>query len=292
MSRVHIIAEAGVNHNGDVDTALRLIDAAKAAGADSVKFQIINPEGLYLPRILTNGNYEDNPAISARRQTMLSDDDYRRLAAYCREQAIGFSASVFDRQGLDLLDELEVPYFKVASTDLDNVAFVREVAERGRRVVLSTGMSTMPEIERTVEAVRATGNRDLVLLHCVSVYPADLSIMRLAFIDELRALGYPVGLSDHTQSSIAAAIGVAKGISVLEKHYTLDRAQDGFDHANSLDPAEFERYVGDVRDAEAALDPEMPKVGDAEATTAQRAGARSTQRATSRQGPSSRASTL
>lgn len=272
MSRVHVIAEAGNNHNGDAGTATELIGVAAEAGADSVKFQIIYPEGLYLPAFPRNGGYEENEVIAARRKFMLSDDDYRRLAAHAAERRIAFSASVFDRQGLDLLDSLDPAYLKVASCDLNNVAFVREVAERGRRVVLSTGMSTLEEVEKSVEAALSTGNEDLVLLHCVSVYPATLEQMRLSFIDELReAFGLPVGLSDHTPTSTAAAMAVARGATWLEKHFTLDKTQEGFDHAYALEPGELSAYVADVRAAEAALSIEGEKVGPDERTVMERA---------------------
>ena len=272
MSGVHVIAEAGNNHNGDPGTARELIGVAADAGADSVKFQVIYPEGLYLPAFPRNGGYEENEVIAARRRFMLSDDDYRALAAEAEQRGVAFSASVFDRQGLDLLDSLDPAYLKVASCDLNNVAFVREVAERGRMVVLSTGMSTLEEVKRTVDAALSTGNEQLVLLHCVSVYPATLEQMRLSFIDELRdTFGLPVGLSDHTPTSTAAAMAVARGATWLEKHYTLDKSQEGFDHAYALEPGELAAYVADVRAAEAALATEGEKVGADERSVMERA---------------------
>lgn len=262
MSAIHVIAEAGTNHNGDVATGKELVAAAAAAGADSVKFQIIHPEELYLP---------DNPAVEARRKTMLADDDWRELAAAAEAAGLGFSASVFGTTGLDLLDELDPPYLKIASTDLNNTRFVREVAERGRRVILSTGMSTIDEVERGVAAVAEAGNEDLVLLHCVSVYPVTLARMRLWFIDELKRFGYPVGLSDHTESNEAAAVAVAKGCTWFEKHLTLDRSSEGFDHAYATEPAQFAAYVAAIREAEEALDPTVEKLGPDERATAERA---------------------
>lgn len=272
MSAVHVIAEAGNNHNGDARTARELIGVAADAGADSVKFQVIYPEGLYLPAFPRNGGYEENEVIAARRRFMLSDDDYRSLASEAADRGLAFSASVFDRQGLDLLDSLDPAYLKVASCDLNNVAFVREVAERGRPLVLSTGMSTLEEVKRTVDAALGTGNEQLVLLHCVSVYPATLEQMRLSFVDELRdAFGLPVGLSDHTPGSTAAAMALAKGATWLEKHYTLDKTQEGFDHAYALEPGELAAYVADVRAAETALAVEGEKVGADERTVMERA---------------------
>lgn len=272
MTRVHVIAEAGNNHNGDPKTAEQLVAAAADAGADSVKFQIIYPEGLYLPAFPRDGGYAENEVIAARRRFMLSDDDYRELARQAVDRGLAFSASVFDRQSLDLLDSLDPAYVKVASCDLNNVAFVREVAERGRKVVLSTGMSTLEEVKHTVDAALATGNADIALLHCVSVYPATLAEMHLSFIDELRrTFDLPVGLSDHTPTSTAAAMALARGATWLEKHFTLDRTQEGFDHAYALEPGDLETFVNDVRAADAALSDATPKLSGGERAVMERA---------------------
>ena len=269
---VHVIAEAGTNHNGDLATGEQLVEVAASSGADSVKFQVIYPEGLYLPAFPENGGYRPNEVIEARRKGMLSDDGYRRLAELARTRGVPLSASVFDTQGLNLLEELDPPYVKLASVDLNNVSFVREVAERSRKVILSTGMSTLDEIEKSVEAFVATGNRDLVLMHCVSVYPVGLADMNLGFIDVLRErFGLPVGLSDHTESSLAAAIAVAKGVTWIEKHFTLDRESEGFDHAYAMEPEMLAAYIADIRDSEAAVAPSAQKVGAAEQTTRERA---------------------
>src|SRR5690606_19626722 len=146
----HIIAEAGTNHNGDPAKAKELIDLAHRAGADSVKFQIINPWSLYLPGTYSYGHYDINKVIEIRQSTVLSDDTYRDLAAYSRQQGIPFSASVFDEPGLDLLCSLDPPYIKIASCDLNNIRFLRKVVERGKKVVLSTGMSSLQDIEKTL----------------------------------------------------------------------------------------------------------------------------------------------
>ncbi len=263
---IHVIAEAGTNHNGRRETAERLIDVALKARADSVKFQIIYPEGLYLPRVFVGGQYVDNDVYHNRAASMLTDDDYRCLASYCKARGIGFSASVFDERGIALLDELDVSYFKIASCDLNNSGLLRAVAERQRRVVLSTGMATLGEIERAVTDVFSTGNADLVLMHCVSVYPAPIESMNLAFIDTLQtAFGLPVGLSDHTESSLAAAIAVSKGVSWIEKHFTLDRSSRGFDHAYAMEPEPLRQYVSDIRACEMACHLQAQRVKEAEA---------------------------
>lgn len=268
---MHVIAEAGNNHNGDVATARRLIDVAAEAGADSVKFQVIHPEGLYLAQFPTADGYRDNEVIAQRRRHMLSHAEYAELARHCRDRGIGFSASVFDTDGVALLDDLDADYIKLASCDLDNLRLVRAVAGTGRKVVLSTGMATPEEVERTLETLTGSGHRDLVLLHCVSVYPAALEQMNLRFIEWLAATGFPVGLSDHTATPAAATIALALGATWFEKHFTLDRTQEGFDHAYAREPEELAEYVATLHAAEQALTPAAEKVGPQEREVAGRA---------------------
>lgn len=268
---MHLIAEAGNNHNGDVETGLELVEVAHRAGADSVKFQIIHPEQLYLPEIPTENGYAENEVIAARRRHQLSADDYRRLAARCGELGIAFSASVFDTDGIALLDELDVEYMKIASCDLDNLRLIRAAAATGRRVVLSTGMATLAEVERSVEALEAEGEVDLVLLHCVSVYPAPLERMNVRFIERLAEFGYACGLSDHTDGTTAATMALALGASWFEKHFTLDRDQEGFDHAYAREPEELAAYARELHAAQQALAEPERKVGEDEAGVAERA---------------------
>lgn len=270
--KVHIIAEAGTNHNGNLETAKKLAEVAAAAQADSVKFQIIYPEGLYLPKFYQSGNYLDNEVYALRLQGMLTDDCYRALAVFCREQGLPFSASVFDQRGIDLVDELKAPYIKIASCDLNNSALLIKAAETGRTLIISTGMATLGEIERAVADIFATGNRDLVLMHCVSIYPCPLERMNLGFIDVLKvAFGLPVGLSDHTENSLAAAIAVSKGVEWIEKHITLDRTSKGFDHAYAMEPESFSRYVVDIKDSLKACSKPEKKVMGVEAEVKTRA---------------------
>jgi N,N'-diacetyllegionaminate synthase len=258
---VHIIAEAGTNHGGDLATAKQLVDAARASESDSVKFQIIYPEGLYLPRFFRDGTYVDNEVFAQRAASMLADDEYRELADYCRTLGIEFTATVFDKRGIALVDELGVAYIKTASCDLNNSRHLVACAETGRRVVISTGMASLGEIERAVADVLATGNSDLVLMHCVSVYPCRLEDMNLGFLSTLKSeFGLPVGLSDHTESSLAAAIAVSMGATWVEKHFTLDRSAVGFDHSYAMEPQGLRSYVSDVRSAEAACAPRADKL--------------------------------
>lgn len=269
---VHIIAEAGNNHGSKIDVARQLVDIARESGADSVKFQLIYPEGLYLPLLYKDGAYSENEVFRIRQRMMLTDDEYRELAAYTKAQGLGFSTSVFDLRGVRLLDELDVPYIKIASCDLNNSSLLIPAAETGRKLVISTGMATLGEIERAVADVTRTGSSDIVLLHCVSVYPSPTAIMNVGFIRTLQtAFGLPVGLSDHTENSVAAAMAVTLGVEWIEKHFTYDRGAEGFDHAYAMEPEMFRAYIADVRAAEAAMLPAADKVGRAEAGTRERA---------------------
>lgn len=269
---IHIIGEAGTNHGAKLTTAKQLVDAAVSARVDSVKFQIIYPEGLYIPKLRKDGRFEDNPVLSQRAAGMLSDDDYRELASYCKQQEIPISASIFDIRGLDLLGEFLPPYFKIASCDLNNTTLLKEVARRGKKMIVSTGMSSLGEVEKAVNAITSTGHTDLILMHCVSIYPCPLQQMNLNFVRVLQtAFGFPIGLSDHTESSLAAAIAVGMGVSWLEKHYTLDRGADGFDHHYAMEPHMLTAYVQDVRNAWTACRPTPTKLTDDEQNVALRA---------------------
>jgi N,N'-diacetyllegionaminate synthase len=266
--RPHLIAEAGTNHNGSVETGKRLIDAAIAAGAGSVKFQMIFPEGLYLPRFWQDGRYVESEVFAKRAATQLSDAQWRELAACARERGIPMSASVFDVRGLDLLDAIDAPYIKIASCDLNNGPLLREAARRGRRIILSTGMSSLEEIETAVSQVQSVAEVELVLMHC----PCPTERMNLGFLDVLReTFGLPIGLSDHTESSLAAAIAVSKGVSWIEKHVTLDRSSEGFDHAYAMEPGMLAAYAQDIDAAWRACRPSVEKVSEQEATVRTRA---------------------
>jgi len=271
-SYVHVIAEAGTTHEGSVETALGCVDIAAEAGADSVKFQIIHAEGLYLPQVCEGGEQRPNPVFQQRRVQQLPDEAWARLAARARARGLDMSASVFDERGLDLLDVLDPPYIKVASCDLNHAALLRMVAERGRKMIVSTGMAELSEIERAVADVTATGHDDIVLMHCVCSYPAELASMNLGFITTLRSeFGYPVGLSDHTETSLAAAMAIALGATWIEKHFTYDRTAEGFDHSFATEPDQLAAFVVDVRAAQCACRVPLEKVGAAEAELKRRA---------------------
>ena len=251
---IHVIAEAGTNHNGDLNKAKKLVEIAKHSGADSVKFQIIYPWGLYLPGDYEYGHYDIKEVIRIREEGMLKDEEYADLAEYCQASGVAMSASVFDQRGLNLLLKFDPPYIKTASCDLNNLRFLRQVAETGKKMVVSTGMSSMADIEKALKELEKSGVKDLVLLHCVSVYPAGLAQTNLRFIDTLRDnFGYPVGFSDHTGDSLAACMALAKGATWFEKHYTENREQTGFDHAYAMEEDSLGRYVTDLREAQKSL---------------------------------------
>lgn len=271
-SHAHIIAEAGVNHNGKLKNAKLLIDVAADANADSVKFQIINPYGLYLPGQYKYGHYDISKVIENRFSTVLTDEEYRTLYQYCELKNIGFSASIFDNKGLALLDSLNPSYIKIASCDLTNIRLLRSVAQTGRKMILSTGMSTLNEIEKTLNELNKIGFKDIVLLHCVSIYPCPLEKTNLQFINTLQnTFGYEVGLSDHTRTNEAAVVAYSMGCRWFEKHFTYDNDLPGFDHKHAQNAEEFKNYVNSLRQIETSFAQKDIKLSEPEKYTAERA---------------------
>jgi N,N'-diacetyllegionaminate synthase len=253
-----IIAEAGVNHDGDVERALRLIDVAAEAGADVVKFQMFRAAELVTAGAAA-AQYQQAGGATAQRDLLarleLSMADFARLAAHCRARQIEFLVTPFSPADVDRLVELGVRALKIASPDLANPPLLQRAAATGLPLIVSTGAATPEEIERAVTRLRSWGVADrLVLLHCVSGYPAPLAAANLRAIGALRALaGVPCGFSDHTESTSIAGAAIAAGACVLEKHFTLDRRAAGPDHAMSLDPAGLAAYVRAAREMEMLL---------------------------------------
>ena len=245
---VFVIAEAGVNHNGDLGLAMRLVEAAVEAGADAVKFQTFKAETLVSRRAVEPKYFE------LIRQLEMPLEQQKRLLDYCRERKIlGFSTPC-DEASADFLESLDVPLFKVASMDLNNLPFLRHLARKSRPIILSTGMGTLDEVRDAVAAIRAEGDVPLALLHCVSAYPTPVEDANLRAMDTLRAVFEgPVGFSDHTLGMSVALAAVARGAAVIEKHFTLDKSLPGPDHQASLDPAEFGAMVAAIRGIERAL---------------------------------------
>jgi N,N'-diacetyllegionaminate synthase len=254
-----IIAEAGVNHNGDEKTALALIDAAKSAGADAVKFQSFKADNVITPGA-PKAAYQkqttsaDESQLDMVKRLELSADVHWRLQAHCRETGILFLSTPFDEENADLLESMGLPLVKVPSGEITNLDFIRYVAAKGKPLLVSTGMACLGEVETAVRTVELTGNDRLALLHCVSNYPAhaaDVNLRAMAVMSE--AFGLPVGYSDHTLGMEVALAAVALGACVIEKHFTLDRAMPGPDHRASLEPHELAAMVRGIRTVESAM---------------------------------------
>ncbi len=252
-----IIAEAGVNHNGDVETALRLVAAARAAGADAAKFQTWVTEKL-VTRSAPTAAYQSRSAgspdtqFALLKELELSHDEFRQVQAFAQEQGILFLSTPDEEDSADFLESLHVPAFKLGSGELTNLPFLRHVAAKGRPVILSTGMAGLGEVEAAVGAL--AGNPRFALLHCVSAYPAPPSECNLRALDTLAAaFGCPVGFSDHTLGLEVSLAAAARGACILEKHLTLSRQMPGPDHRASLEPDGFAALVTAVRTVEAAL---------------------------------------
>ncbi|MFI5212928.1 MAG: N-acetylneuraminate synthase [Gemmatimonadales bacterium] len=255
----YVIAEAGVNHNGDLHLALKLVEAAAAAGADAVKFQTFSADRL-VARNAPKADYQQRTTGAAEsqhemlRRLELGADAYRKLAARARTLGIGFLSTPFDRESADLLEELGVPAFKIGSGDLTDLPLLGHIARKGRPVILSTGMSWLAEVETAVAALRRAGQKELALLHCVSNYPARAEDANLRAMDALRArFEVPVGYSDHTGGIEVALAAVALGACIVEKHLTLDRKLPGPDHESSLEPADLASLVQAIRAVEVSL---------------------------------------
>jgi N-acetylneuraminate synthase/N,N'-diacetyllegionaminate synthase len=254
-----VIAEAGVNHNGDPELARRLVEAAADAGADAVKFQTFRAAGVVSPdapkadyQRVTTDEAESQAAMLRRLE--LGDEIHRELKELAEARGLVFLSTPFDPASVELLDSLGVAAFKVSSTDLTNLPLLREIAGRGRPVVLSTGIGDLAEVERAVATVRERSTAGIVLLHCVSAYPAPAGEANLRAMATLAdRFGVPTGFSDHTEGTDVALAAVALGASVLEKHFTLDRTLAGPDHRASLEPDELTGLVASVRRVESAL---------------------------------------
>ncbi|MFX0207270.1 MAG: N-acetylneuraminate synthase [Candidatus Hodarchaeota archaeon] len=255
---VYIIAEAGVNHNGSIDLAKRLIDVAKKSNADAVKFQTFRTENMVL-RKTEKATYQKKVTSKGTQYDMLkklelSSDDFRELNEYAMEVGITFLSSPFDRNSVDLLDEIGVPAFKIGSGELTNFPLLRHTARKSKPILLSTGMGTIGEIDEALKVIQNEGLLEVILLHCVTDYPAKIKDLNLHVIGTLKkSFQVPVGFSDHTEGTLVPSIAVALGASVIEKHYTLDKNMPGPDHKASLDPVQLREMVRSIRDVEKAL---------------------------------------
>ena len=253
-----IVAEIGVNHNGSVKMAKKLIDAAKEVGADAAKFQAFKTDRI-VTKYAEKAAYQKETTDPKKSQynmlkrLELSDAEIKELYGYSRKRNIMFLSSAFDEESVDLLDRLNVPAFKVASGEVTDLPLLRHMARKKRPVILSTGLSTLEEIAEALEIFKAEDIEDIVLLHCITSYPAKAEEANLRVMDVLKKFGFPVGFSDHTLGIAVPLAAVAMGAVLIEKHFTLDRKLPGPDHRSSLEPNEFEQMVEGIRNVELAL---------------------------------------
>jgi N,N'-diacetyllegionaminate synthase len=242
---VFIIAEAGINHDGKLGQALELVGRAKEAGADAVKFQTFKADNLCSRR---SKSYELFKNLELRKS------DWAKIAEKARNSGIMFFSSPFDEESVELLDDLGVPAFKVASGDLTHLPLLKYIARKNKPIILSTGMSRLSEVDEALNTIYGEENRDVVLLHCVVNYPTNARDANLKVIKTLeQVFALPAGFSDHSLGTLLSVAAVCLGARVIEKHFTLDRGLPGPDHKLSLDPAEFATMVSDIRAVEQAF---------------------------------------
>jgi len=258
---VIVIAEAGVNHNGDLGIARKMVVAAKEAGADYVKFQTAVPE-LVISAFAPKAEYQkettgaNESQLEMCRKIHLPLSDYAGLKAYCDEVGIGFMSTPFDLVSIDCLAGLGMDYWKIPSGEITNLPYLRKIASLGGRVIMSTGMSTLTEVAAAVDVLEQGGisRGNIILLHCTTQYPTPYEAVNLKAMDALRTLGCAsVGYSDHTRGINIPLAAVALGASVIEKHFTLDRSLPGPDQKASLEPDELRCLVSGIRQVEVAL---------------------------------------
>lgn len=254
-----LVAEVGVNHNGDPKLALQLVDAAADAGVDAVKFQLFAAERVVLPDAPKAAYQKKTTDASESQFSMLKTlelplETYRLLQSRCLKREVSFMCTPFDEESADYLAECGITTFKVSSGDLTNLPFLAHMARKGIPMIVSTGMATLPEVEAAVCTIRNNGNPPIVLLHCVSNYPTDPADVNLRAMQTLtNKFGVAVGFSDHTPGIEVSLAAVSLGACVVEKHLTLDSGMDGPDHAASIEPSEFSKLVRGVRVIESAL---------------------------------------
>lgn len=259
MKKTFIIAEAGVNHNGNINNAFKMIDIAIDSGADAIKFQTFHADKLSTEDAkkadyqIINTNNNDTQ-YGMLKQLELSNEAYIKIVDYCREKNIEFISTPFDIEAVNFLDKLNVNRFKIGSGDLTNYQLLKTVALKNRPIILSTGMSNLSEVEDAIRFIRKYHNNKLDLLHCVSNYPTFIDDTNLLCIKSMNEkLNLPVGFSDHTLGYEAAIIAVTLGATIIEKHFTLDKNMEGPDHRASLEPNELKSYIKKIRETEIML---------------------------------------
>lgn len=275
MSKVFVIAEAGVNHNGDIKIAKQLIDAAAEAGVDAVKFQTFKAEKLVCKNAEKAGyQLETTNRLETQydmlKKLELTEQAHKELMEYGTKKNIMFLSTPFDLESIKLLSRLGMQIFKIPSGEITNLPYLREIAKQKKKVFLSTGMSSMDEVKAAVDVLKGNGARDIIVLHCNTQYPTPMpDVNLLAMVRMWEETGLAVGYSDHTQGIEIPIAAAALGAVVIEKHFTLDKNMGGPDHKTSLEPQELKRMVEGIRKVEFALgngikqasESEKPNVG-------------------------------
>jgi N-acetylneuraminate synthase len=262
----YIIAEIGINHNGDLGLAMRMIDAAIHAGVDAVKFQKRTPE------ISTRRDQKDQMRetpwgyisyLEYRNKVEFNQAAYREIDQYCKDKGVTWLASVWDEPSVDFIEQFDTPAYKIPSASLTDLDLLRHACKTGKPIIISTGMSTMDEIRRAVETA---GDKDLAIMHCTSTYPCEPEELNLSMIGTLRREfpNNPIGYSGHEVGLVPSAVAVALGACLVERHLTLDRAMWGSDQAASVEPGGFERLVKYIRVTEASLGDGVKRVYESE----------------------------
>ncbi|NBH70570.1 N-acetylneuraminate synthase [Clostridiaceae bacterium] len=258
MEKVLVIAEAGVNHNGNIEIAKKLIDAAKECGADVVKFQTFNPEKIASKYAKMAEYQKENLKLEESQREMLGKltlkkEEYLELAEYCHDIGIQFLSTPFEIESVRFLNDIQ-DIWKIPSGEITNYPYMVEIAKTGKDVILSTGMSTLEEVEEAFIVLKSNGAGKITLLHCTTNYPTPMKDVNLKAMLTLKEhFGYPVGYSDHTKGIEVPIAAVAMGAEVIEKHFTLDRNMEGPDHKASLEPDELKAMVRAIRNIEMAL---------------------------------------
>ncbi|NHC46379.1 pseudaminic acid synthase [Motilibacter aurantiacus] len=269
----YVIAEAGANHNRDLDTAKRLIDVAAESGSDAVKFQTYTAEGLY-SRKTPNPSYLKNSSLLKDQETVwelikrveIPWEWHEELASHAAAAGIDFLSTPFEEAAVDLLETVKVPAYKIASYEITHLPLIEYAARTGKPLLLSTGMASLADIERALDVANEAGCEQVALLHCAINYPPRFEDLNLRAISTLAsAFQVPIGWSDHTPGHTADVAAVTLGATLVEKHYTLSRDQEGPDHAFALEPDELTAMVKAIREAEASLGTPVKRVTPAEA---------------------------
>ena len=254
---VFIIAEAGVNHNGSLELAYKLVDAAKEANADCVKFQTYiteNDTAVNCEKAEYQKTEQQESQYELLKKLELSFDDFRKIQEYCKKKGIMFLSTPFDIESLKFLEEIHMPIWKIASSEVENFQLLREMAKTHKPIILSTGMCTIEEISNAVDVLKKYGAGEIRILHCNTQYPTPMEDVNLKAMYELKSMFQcDIGYSDHTQGIEVPIAAVAMGATIIEKHFTLDRNMEGPDHVASLNPLELKEMVQAIRNIEKAI---------------------------------------